>query len=109
MSITQKQVKTSTVVKVKPLEWEEKYGYRIIKSSAKSVLGDYKIDVTHQACENREDIAVETACFILAGKNLDRTFYHGKFEGVTAYEDAKAAVQADYESRILSALELSLT
>jgi hypothetical protein len=92
------------LVNVKPLEWTERYGVGVIKAKASSSFGDYYIDATHQPCDRREDVVVRYACYILGGKSLKGGFYHGKIDGFDAYEQAKAAAQADYEARIYAAL-----
>ncbi len=90
--------------RVKALEWVERYGNGVIKLKAESPFGAYHIDAHHEPCAKREDVRVTKALYILAGREMNGALYHGREETLEA---AQAAAQADYEARILAALDLT--
>lgn len=77
----------AVLAKVKPLEWREEYGYA---ARAEHAFGVYAIT----------DARVGSPVKLEGGDHVTRWF--------ASVDEAKAAAQADYEARILSALSLDV-
>lgn len=94
--MTDKQEQDTAGVRVKPLEWVETVDDNGRTASAKTKIGNYEVfefDITLSGTK-RTIISWAGTWFISAQR-------------AESYEAGKAAAQADYEQRILSALTTS--
>lgn len=93
-------------MKIVPLQWNEHYGYGMIKAYAVTPFGKAYIDVWHNVdATSKEDMIVFKAGFINIGETLDGSFYHAMFEGKDAYKKAKEAVFNTYRDKLLTQIE----